>query len=191
MARSVKSEARQRRQALTADVEERLLLAGEAGVGQIFCRCARAHGNGDIRYAGTGCELAVGGGDIGRDVVGPVALEKELADRMAGLGQAGLCGGPVSDQGRDLAAEIVGGEVPTIGFGGRGEPGWHINACRAEPPHHLAERRILAPTLATSDLPTLSYQAIEEARSGMSCSSVGKAFASCCWHCARAATGLH
>ena len=76
---------------LAADVEKGLLLAGKAGVGQVFGRGAGAHRDVDIGFRRRAGRVRDRPLDRLGDVVRPVALQDRAADRLAGLGERATC----------------------------------------------------------------------------------------------------
>ena len=105
--RGVASPARLQERVLTADVEEGLLLAGEACVRQVLGRRTRAHGDIRVGFTGPFAEHPVCIADRLRGVLRPVAAHEGMADRLAGLLQGRLAGPTLLQGGVDDLLEPV------------------------------------------------------------------------------------
>ena len=129
---------------VASNIEKGLLLAGKAGVGQVFGRGAGADRNVDIGFPRAPAEILIGRLDALGDIGRPVALQHRMADRLAGLGKRGLAGGQVIEHRADRLAQAVRLDEAPIGIRRGGEAGRDIDALAAEIAHHLAERGVLA-----------------------------------------------
>jgi hypothetical protein len=134
---------------LADDVEEGLLLAGEARVGQVFGGRTAAHRDGHRMLAAR--ELPVGGADGVGGVVGEAAAEDRIADRQPGDLEGRLTRVVALERGGDPVGERVRVDERPEGGARRGEAAGHAHALRPEFADHLAERGVLAADLGDVD----------------------------------------
>ncbi len=129
---------------LAADVEIRVLLAGEAGAGQIFRGGRRAHRHVGVADAVADGERLVRGGGFVGDFARQLGFDDEPAELRAALDQAVHV--VLADPRQQLADALVqaraGDEVP-VRFGRDGESVGHLDAERRQLTDHLAQRRDL------------------------------------------------
>ncbi len=127
-----------------ADVEKRLLLAGERGVGQVFGRGRAAHGDRDILVAiGQRCKgLSNGVFEFGREGV----FDDPVTDLFA-CGDQGIdvIDVKIIQRGIDLVSQAVVGQERAIGIGRGGKSVGHRDAGIGQMADHLAQRGVLAP----------------------------------------------
>ncbi len=112
-----------------ADVEEGLLLSGEARVRQVFRRGARAHRDVGIGLAGPFAELAIGGRDRDRGFGRPFSAQEGLAERLPHFRKRRLSGGQVL---RVRRRSSPSGRSPR-GSANRRRRSWRIPAGRERP----------------------------------------------------------
>ena len=125
---------------LAADVEERLLLAGEARARQVFGGRRRADGDIGHGLAARAGELLVPGEDLGLEVGGHRRGDHQVADAIGAppeVVEVALVDADEQLPKRPL--EVAGGEEMTIAVGGHREAVGHLHAERREPPNELAE----------------------------------------------------
>jgi hypothetical protein len=143
---------------LAGDVQERVLLAGEAGVGEVLGGGAAAHG--DVHVVGV---VAPGEGAIGLDDR-PVQLRRELRaengapDAGAGAAQRLRVAAPAGQALRDALGQPVRIEERAVGLGGDGEALRNPDSLGLEVLDHSPSEAFLPPTVATSPESTSSYQ---------------------------------
>jgi hypothetical protein len=130
--------------ALAAHVEERLLLPGEARLGQVFGGGAGAHGNARFAGATAARELFVGVTDALRDCWRELPVEEQAPCGLASLVQRGSAALERLHPRRKRAADAVRLDVRAVGRGGGRKSFGHPHALRGEPLDHFAERGILA-----------------------------------------------
>ncbi|KAK8914672.1 hypothetical protein VCV18_010991 [Metarhizium anisopliae] len=126
------------------DVEIRLLLAGKARLGQVFCRGAGAHRDAQVLAVGLAAELAIRGLDGGRRAAGPGAAEEEAADLVAGLPEGQLAVLPFGYQRGGVLLDVVFAHVLPVHAGRGCESGRHLDSPVRQGGNHLADGGILA-----------------------------------------------
>ena len=129
---------------LAADVEEGLLLAGEARVRQVLGRRARPDGDIGIVPAHLAAQVAVGGADRFCGFFRPVGTSEGMADALARLLQRLLPVVEVGQRRTNDFGEPVRLDKAPVGAGGGREAGRHLDAFGGQSPQHLAERGVLA-----------------------------------------------
>ena len=129
----------------TGDVEERLLLAGEAGIRQVFGGRGGTHGHGHVAAAVLGAELRVGATDVGIQIRLQGRVDHPGADFLAGRGQGGhvfhVQRGQLVE---DALGEVVVGDERLERLGRGRVAAGHRDAQVGQVADHLAQRRILA-----------------------------------------------
>ena len=149
MARSVKIEAKQRRQAsnrsaLAAHIQKALVLAGKAGGRQVFGRRRAAHRDRDPGAAFL-FESAIGRGDLGTKMRGTGGLVNQPAGGGGALGEQ--CDIVVVEGGEKATQFVLDtgrGERVAVGSGGQREAFGHSDPLGREHRIKLAKRRGLA-----------------------------------------------
>ena len=130
---------------VAAHIQKGFLLAGEAGIGQVFRRGAGAHGHRWGRLAGRGPQLVVGG------------QNRRLQIRRQGAGQqqrSGSC--PRLPQRLQVAAvqiaqelvqavpQLAAGDQPAVGEGGGGKSTGNPHPLGHQLPDHLPQGGVFA-----------------------------------------------
>ncbi|KAF5138997.1 hypothetical protein E5D57_002786 [Metarhizium anisopliae] len=126
------------------DVEIRLLLAGKARLGQVFCRGAGAHRDAQVLPVGLAAELVIRGLDGGGRAAGPGAAEEEAANLVAGLAEGQLAVLPFGYQCGGVLLDVVSAHVLPVHAGRCCESGRHLDSPVRQGGNHLANRGILA-----------------------------------------------
>ena len=120
-------------------IQERLLLSGEAGIGEIFGCGRAAHGNGCLVESATPVQLRVGGANGRCQFIGEGTPRDGGADALPHLGQRS----PGVEAGKLRLHEglegIMGQKVP-VGVGGDRESPRHADTRAGEVADHLAKR---------------------------------------------------
>ena len=141
--------------ALTRHVEERLLLPGEAGVGQVLGGGAAAHGDRQVRLPGLLRELPIRGTDAVGDVRGKLTIQEQLAQGLTRDAQRGAAFVEQLQLAPQFRLDPVCRDECAVGVRGRREPVGHLHAVIAEGTHHLAQRRVLTADLRNVAQPDL------------------------------------
>jgi hypothetical protein len=128
-----------------ADVQECLLLTGEARVRQVLGGRAGADGHGRLAASRAPRELAIGIQDGGCDIIGPVAADNFGPDRRPGLVQRELAGFEPRQGVGDRLVQPVGREKGAKGVGSSGEARRDPDTLAPQATDHLSERGVLAP----------------------------------------------
>jgi hypothetical protein len=129
------------------DVQERLLLAGEAGVGQVLGRGRGADGDRQLLLIRAGGHLGIGLPDVGGDLFWKLTGLEGLADRRSGLLQGDAMFVERFHLLADDALQPVGLHEGAIGVRCGGKTAGDLDPLRGEGRDHLAQRGILAPHL--------------------------------------------
>jgi len=125
------------------DVQERLLLAGERGIRQVFGGRRRAHREGCLGILAR--EPVVRRADVGFEVSGEGLFFDPRADLRAGVGEGRhVFDVDARDRRGDALPEAAFGEEGEVRVGGRREAARHADAEGGEVRDHLAERGVLA-----------------------------------------------
>ena len=126
-----------------ADVEERLLLAGERRVGQVLGGRRRADGEGPLGVVPG--QRGVRSPDVGLEVGRERLLQHRRPDPLSDLRQPAYVVGvqPVK-LGLDPLGQAGLAQEPAVGLGGGGEPVRHPHPRRGQIRDHLPQRGVLA-----------------------------------------------
>ncbi|SPU45759.1 Uncharacterised protein [Brevundimonas diminuta] len=142
--RGVAPSARLQQRGLAADVEEALLLAGEAGVGKVLGGGAGADRDIRIRPADASAKIAVGGANGLGALFRPRRRQEGRAEPRASVGKRRLSHGPIADGGRDHGAQAARVEEAPIGLGCGRKAGRHAHAPATQIADHLPKGSVLA-----------------------------------------------
>jgi hypothetical protein len=142
--RGVAATARLQQGVFAADVEEALLLSGEARVRQVLRRGAGADGHVGVRLAGPRAEVPVGRADRGGDGLRNGRRQEGLADGRPGVGERDAARGPIGHRRGNDRPQTVGVDEAPVGLGRGGEPWGNADAPPTEVSNHLTQRGVLA-----------------------------------------------
>ena len=127
------------------DIEEGFLLAGEAGVGQVFCRGRGAHGHRNGRTCRFVDQGLVGGANLRFQGGGEGRLHDRAADLLADLGKPQhIVNIKAVEQALDARVQALVGQKHPVCRRGGGKAVGHFHAGFGELADHFAEAGVLA-----------------------------------------------
>ena len=126
------------------NIEKGLLLAGKAGVGQIFGGGAAANGHIDLILSKSATQLSVSVPDGIGDLLGPAAPADEGADGFPSLVQTALALAVGLEVLPDFFLQVVSRQKLSVGGGGGGKAVRDSDPLRLEGGDHLPQRSVLS-----------------------------------------------